>query len=1191
MLGGIRWPARPVALMVAVTASLAVVPPAMALPGSFDTSFSGDGRVVSNLGMTNTGTGAFDVVYDSQGRALVAGQSGQGFTVARYTPAGDLDATFGGGDGVFGRRLGIFEAAAVPYALTLDAQGRIVVAGESRFSISSAPFRRFVVRLTTSGELDTTFAQNGVLETDALPVAQSLEIDSQGRFVIGGQTAPNELSVARLTSAGVLDGTFGSGGIATVPIATTQTSFGNTDNMALDASDRVVLAAFNQSDTSSEVFVARLTTSGAPDGGFSGDGVAALPCAGVGCFHTFAPELDVDSQGRVVVASAGFAAEDDGVMKLVAARLTAGGAPDVFFGGGDGWVIHDIASGDDNNDFPYDLAVDGSDRLLVTGQQGEGSTVGTRGVWVARLLSTTGALDSGYGGGDGLASVLNDDATPYALAVDGQGGALAVGQSGDELLLARVTAAGLPDNDFDGDGVVDERIPRPSADYVEEATVDSLGRTIVVGRTDIETGQVTPDYDAMIVRYTAGGELDNSFGGGDGIVTLDLGPYGAPLPKPNDAAEDVAVDSAGRIVVGVATTSGAAVARYTAAGVLDTDFSADGVVFTGALFGGAPSGGAGGGGGNALTGVAMTVDPSDRPILAGTTSNSKLGIQRFTAAGAPDSTLDTDGFNEANDLIYIPDGVAVDSTGRIVVAGCHFVGGSPVLAAARFTSGGQPDASFSGDGYMNGVGGSCATGVAVDASDRPVMSGVVQPPLDGTIAAFRLTAAGEFDQSFGIGGAAAASTTLQGSASDIAIDSAGRIVVAGAAKRNSFKDHDLVLARLTSTGQRDTSFDGDDGAVTVDFGATANDGMAVAIAPDGRIVAAGFRYESEWAGVDSDVFLARFLGGTASTDTLPPDTSIDSGPAGATGDSTPTFGFSSEAGASFECRVGTAAFAPCSSPHTTAALGDGQHTLEVRATDAAGNVDASPASRTFTVDTSPPETTIDSGPTGTITDATPTFGFSSSEAGSSFECRFDTAEFAACVSPLTAATLDEGAHTFQVRASHGAGNVDASPASRSFTLDLPAPPPPDSDGDGVPNSADLCPSVPGTPARGGCPAPSPTTPTVPAPTVPSNVFSSIGKTLVKKNLTILTLSVPGPGNVKAAQAGTSGARASASKPLVKPARASAGKAGKVTLKVRPSKAGKKLLRKKRSFSVKLKITYTPTGGTPRSTTKRIKIKR
>ncbi|HEV3375764.1 MAG TPA: Ig-like domain-containing protein [Thermoleophilaceae bacterium] len=176
---------------------------------------------------------------------------------------------------------------------------------------------------------------------------------------------------------------------------------------------------------------------------------------------------------------------------------------------------------------------------------------------------------------------------------------------------------------------------------------------------------------------------------------------------------------------------------------------------------------------------------------------------------------------------------------------------------------------------------------------------------------------------------------------------------------------------------------------------------------------------------------------TWTVDTVVPLATITSGPSGPTNDSTPTFAFSSEAGASFQCRVDNGAFAACSSPHTTAALADGAHTFEVWATDAAGNTGAA-ASRAFTVDTVAPQTTVDSGPSGLTNDSTPTFGFSS-EAGASFHCRVDAAAFAACSSPLTTGALSDGAHTFEVRATDAAGNTDASPASRAITVDTAAP--------------------------------------------------------------------------------------------------------------------------------------------------------
>ena len=85
-----------------------------------------------------------------------------------------------------------------------------------------------------------------------------------------------------------------------------------------------------------------------------------------------------------------------------------------------------------------------------------------------------------------------------------------------------------------------------------------------------------------------------------------------------------------------------------------------------------------------------------------------------------------------------------------------------------------------------------------------------------------------------------------------------------------------------------------------------------------------------------------------------------------------------------------------------------------------------------------PDTTIDSGPTGVIRDNTPTFTFSSDKAGSTFECRIDSDPFAGCSGPGdsdTTAALPDGPHTFAVRASDAASNLDPSPATRAFTVD------------------------------------------------------------------------------------------------------------------------------------------------------------
>jgi hypothetical protein len=95
-------------------------------------------------------------------------------------------------------------------------------------------------------------------------------------------------------------------------------------------------------------------------------------------------------------------------------------------------------------------------------------------------------------------------------------------------------------------------------------------------------------------------------------------------------------------------------------------------------------------------------------------------------------------------------------------------------------------------------------------------------------------------------------------------------------------------------------------------------------------------------------------------------------------------------------------------------------------------------------DTTPPDTTIDSTPPDPSTSADAAFTFSGTDdrtpaAGLTFECSLDGAGFASCSSPTSYTALASGSHTFEVRATDGAGNVDPTPASYSWAIQSQAP--------------------------------------------------------------------------------------------------------------------------------------------------------
>ena len=197
---------------------------------------------------------------------------------------------------------------------------------------------------------------------------------------------------------------------------------------------------------------------------------------------------------------------------------------------------------------------------------------------------------------------------------------------------------------------------------------------------------------------------------------------------------------------------------------------------------------------------------------------------------------------------------------------------------------------------------------------------------------------------------------------------------------------------------------------------------------------------------DTHVFLvrARTGAGTAdpspaavifAVDTIAPDTNLTSVPPATSNTRSASVAFTSnEPGAVFQCSVDGAAFVACTSPRVVNGLADREHTVSVRALDQAGNLDASPAVAAWVVD-APPETTIESAPDLSTPSTSGTFWFSSSDAGSTFQCQLDAAPFSQCTSPRTLLDLGPGQHRLDVRAVDPAGQVDATPARHIWTVD------------------------------------------------------------------------------------------------------------------------------------------------------------
>jgi uncharacterized delta-60 repeat protein len=335
------------------------------------------------------------------------------------------------------------------------------------------------------------------------------------------------------------------------------------------------------------------------------------------------------------------------------------------------------------------------------------------------------------------------------------------------------------------------------------------------------------------------GSLDSSFSG-DGFLSVDFGGL-------DDGALAVAVQPNGRILLaGTANVSGShmALARLAPDGSLDSTFSGDGKVTIDI-----------GSGASSANAIALT--PDGRIVVGGSASNDvddDFAVVRLESNGTLDGSFSGDGkqtvsYETGTEWV---NAVAVQPDGRIVAAGLI---PTNAFALVRLEAGGQPDTSFSGDGWaitpFDSNPTSEARAVALQPDGKIVTVGAINTGSVQSFAVTRHTGKGSLDNSFsGDGRATTTFASDVAAARAVAVQPDGKIVVAGQVYQDS--TYVFGLVRYNANGTLDHSFSGN-GKVTTAIGTFALP-YAIAVQPDGRVVVAGYAA----VGAGYDIAVARY---------------------------------------------------------------------------------------------------------------------------------------------------------------------------------------------------------------------------------------------------------------------------------------------------------------------------------------------
>jgi serralysin len=302
--------------------------------GSLDTTFDADGKITTSFG-NDSATGN-SVTLQADGKILVAGSSGSGFTLARYNADGKIDTTFDA-DGMVTTSFDLYSAGS---SVTVQANGKILVAGTGSSYINGGDTAVFALaRYNTDGSLDTTFDADGKVitsfdSTDSY--GYSVTVQADGKILVAGTNnsyingeAVSTFALARYNADGNLDTTFNDDGQLTTDFGT----YANGQSVTVQSDGKILVAGSSGGDFA----LARYNADGNLDKTFDIDGKVTTDFG----LNEIGYSVTVQADGKILVTGLKYDPSSS-TFDFALARYNADGSLDTTFSSAENTLNHNV---------------------------------------------------------------------------------------------------------------------------------------------------------------------------------------------------------------------------------------------------------------------------------------------------------------------------------------------------------------------------------------------------------------------------------------------------------------------------------------------------------------------------------------------------------------------------------------------------------------------------------------------------------------------------------------------------------------------------------------------------------------------------------------------------------------------------------------------------------------------------------